>query len=110
MKKLIFQLLIWLAITVTPLAAAPLPSSVSGDAAFMTWYDGLTSRIASDRKYKRIPLDTESKANAFVVKLHELYRQKISRDAFFVWVDINYPGYDYEQIVIVNYLNEHKPK
>jgi hypothetical protein len=94
----------------SPVLAAPLPSSVAEDQPFLDWYDGLARAIASDRKYKRIPLDTDAQVNAFVVKLHNLYRGKISEDDFFIWVDMTYPGHDYEQIVIVDYYKQNRSK
>ena len=110
MKLLIVMLLLGFSTLSSPSAAQTLPPAVTGDAAFMRWYDGLAARISSDRKYKRIPLDTDSKAAAFVAKLHDLYRQKITEDGFFIWVDLTYPGHDYEQLVIVTYFHEHRPK
>ncbi len=94
----------------TEVRAAGLPVSVTSDQAFLDWFSGLGKAIEGNKKYKRIPLDTDAQANEFVVKLHNLYRGKIKDVDFFVWVDMTYPGHDYEQIFIVDYLNLHKPR
>ncbi len=104
-------LVLALGLALAPLAgAAPLPASVTGDQAFLDWYDGLVATLAKDKKYTRIPLDSDAKANEFVVKLHNLYLGKTSEDEFFIWVDLTYPGHDYDQLAIVNYYHEHRPK
>lgn len=88
--------------------AAELPANIEADKGFMACYTSLADMIKADKRYKRIPLDTEEQANAFVVELHKLYTKQITDVAFFTWMAMNYPGHDYEQVVIEEHVKRCK--
>ncbi len=63
--------------------AAELSADIMSDNAFLTCYASLGDMVKADKRYKRIPLDTEAQANAFTTQLHKLYRGQINDVAFY---------------------------
>lgn len=88
--------------------ASDLPPQIEADKGFMTCYASLADMVKADKRYKRIPLDTEEQANAFVVQLHKLYIGQSTDVAFYAWMSMNYPGHDYEQVVISEHVRRCK--
>ena len=79
---------------------------VSRDQAFQAWLSYLIQTIEQDKRYSRLPLDTDAATAEFTDVLHRLYRGRITDVDFMVWVDARYPGHQYEQFTILKALHE----
>lgn len=90
------------------LAASELPPGIESDKGFMACYTSLADMVKADKRYKRIPLDTEAQANAFVTQLHKLYTGQSTDVGFYAWMSMNYPGHDYEQVVVEEHVRRCK--
>lgn len=88
-------------------AATELPAAAAHDTEFLNWVVSLGDAAEKDPKYRRIPLDTPARVNAFTERLHRLYRGQTGEAEFRAWVDAEYPGHTYEQDFIVQFLALH---
>ena len=75
------------------------------DAEFQAWLSQLVEAINQDRNYSRLPLDTDAATSEFTDVLYRLYRNQISDADFMAWVDVRYPGHQYEQFTILKALH-----
>lgn len=85
-------------------AVAALPAAATQNFDFAAWVTSLADAIQRDARYRRIPLDTGAQVNKFSGILYRLYTGEISEDQFKAWVDVEYPGHEYEQDFIIQRL------
>ncbi|MDH1321653.1 hypothetical protein N5C39_25320 [Enterobacter bugandensis] len=71
------------------------------DKPFYSWFNKLVSQIEKDPIYKRIPIDTTTQSNEFLVLLHDTYRHRVTKEEFSQRINTQYPDHQYETAFIV---------
>lgn len=105
-RATILSVLLTIALSSTS-ANAALPANVQNDSEFITWLTDMTTQVAKDKHYQRIPLDSEPLVDEFTVALHEVFRGRTTDADFSKWVAGRYPGHAYETATILMFLNAH---
>ena len=106
LRTIFLSLVLSIMLPMAPVKAA-LPLEVRNDREFITWLTDMTTQVAKDKHYQRIPLDSEPLVDEFTVALHEVFRGRTTDADFSKWVAGRYPGHAYETATILMFLNAH---
>ena len=106
LRTIFLSLVLSIMLPMAPVKAA-LPLEVRNDSEFITWLTDMTTQVAKDKHYQRIPLDSEPLVDEFTVALHEVFRGRTTDADFSKWVAGRYPGHAYETATILMFLNAH---
>lgn len=74
------------------------------DEGFNAWLQRLMGQVQADPTYKRIPLDTKSQRDEFIVWLHSAYHKKVTKQELANWINGKYPNHQHETAFILSKL------